>query len=1101
MAYSYKPNKYVKYDENLTFEANYKNDAVITKEKLDRLEQQVKENSAEIGIGEVKFVDTVEEASVSVEFNKTEGTKRFNFAIPASPSSGKGKDGKSAYEVWLEQEGNEGKSVEEFLESIKGEKGDQGEAGPAGEKGEQGEVGPQGEQGPEGPAGKDAESPSLTLYKVYHFYNDMIQDQDNVPEGLFTAIASNDGDNGKIFLKGPDGYKHSLISLPSVDFVELKGEKGDQGPEGPAGEQGIEGEKGDQGPEGKSAYEQWREYAGRPGATFDDFVEFMKGKAGDVGPQGPKGDKGDQGEVGPQGPEGKQGIQGPQGEVGPQGKSAYDLWLDAGNTGTEKDYFASLKGEKGDEGPRGKQGNRGAAGKSAYEIWRDYSGDDEKSTLDDFYEFMRGEQGPQGEKGEGFHISATYASVEEMNAAYDTDGLEIGALVAIVSDIEDPDNAKLYTKGAEKYEYIMDLSGATGIQGPQGEKGDKGEKGDSAYQVWLKVEGNEGKTQDDFFEAIKGEKGDQGEQGPQGIQGEVGPKGDKGEKGDSTYQVWLDQGNEGTEAEFLASLKGDQGEVGPQGPTGLTGNDGKSAYDLWLEAGNTGTEGDFLASLKGEKGDSLAKRVFLNRILIDVVPNNTIVNYFQDEVRVMVPSDTTWVANKEDNFSMQAKIFAPEGAKYCKAALSTEIDESVDFDELTEVDENGTFYETIWIPIALKDNDGNLKYIGADSDVNEGYAGTYLRCDWYNENKVRVGIDCVRINCANEESQSLERPYYTTRYYVKSEIDTKVTDAIQEAVDQAYTKRRTEPYTINDVVFACGTAITINADADDPNKNDISWYSNDGKIKHLKVAAGRDIYGGSEESNSDYRIMYPSASITMNSGTVNCIFGGGNGACDIGHSNVTVNGGKVVYICGAGCTGLKKDNKVGFAHVIVNGCIGKPDVYGGSGEGYASTGESLVEINGGTCGYVTAGGSNGFTGIGKVIVNGGTIDLLQGVNRGEMSDINYEINGGTITAMHVWGEGGNKDASDDPKVQNARVKLLGGTITTLKAGVNTIAGKVVTGEYAEGVITNQDEALAEMPELKKVYNQEQIITLINNTLIEAKSYTDASSVVDPSIDF
>ena len=191
MAYSYKPNKYVKYDENLTFEANYKNDAVITKEKLDRLEQQVKENSAEIGIGEVKFVDTVEEASVSVEFNKVEGTKRFNFVIPASPSSGKGKDGKSAYEVWLEQEGNEGKSVEEFLESIKGEKGDKGEAGPAGEKGDKGDVGPQGEKGPEGPAGKNAESPSLTLYKVYHSYNDMIQDQDNVPEGQFTGIASN----------------------------------------------------------------------------------------------------------------------------------------------------------------------------------------------------------------------------------------------------------------------------------------------------------------------------------------------------------------------------------------------------------------------------------------------------------------------------------------------------------------------------------------------------------------------------------------------------------------------------------------------------------------------------------------------------------------------------------------------------------------------------------------------------------------------------------------------------------------------------------------------------------------------------------------------
>lgn len=36
---------------------------------------------------------------------------------------------------------------------------------------------------------------------------------------------------------------------------------------------------------------------------------------------------------------------------------------------------------------------------------------------------------------------------------------------------------------------------------------------------------------------------------------------------------------------------------------GATGVDGKSAYDIWLEQGNTGSEADFIASLKGDKGD------------------------------------------------------------------------------------------------------------------------------------------------------------------------------------------------------------------------------------------------------------------------------------------------------------------------------------------------------------------------------------------------------------------------------------------------------------------------------------------------------------------
>ena len=35
---------------------------------------------------------------------------------------------------------------------------------------------------------------------------------------------------------------------------------------------------------------------------------------------------------------------------------------------------------------------------------------------------------------------------------------------------------------------------------------------------------------------------------------------------------------------------------------GADGADGQSAYDLWLAQGNTGSEADFLASLKGADG-------------------------------------------------------------------------------------------------------------------------------------------------------------------------------------------------------------------------------------------------------------------------------------------------------------------------------------------------------------------------------------------------------------------------------------------------------------------------------------------------------------------
>ena len=69
--------------------------------------------------------------------------------------------------------------------------------------------------------------------------------------------------------------------------------------------------------------------------------------------KGPKGDKGD---IGPQGPTGKDGAPGPKGDQGADGepgkngidgKSAYQIWLELGNSGTEQDFINSLKGTGG----------------------------------------------------------------------------------------------------------------------------------------------------------------------------------------------------------------------------------------------------------------------------------------------------------------------------------------------------------------------------------------------------------------------------------------------------------------------------------------------------------------------------------------------------------------------------------------------------------------------------------------------------------------------------------------------------------------------------------------------------------------------------------
>ena len=105
-----------------------------------------------------------------------------------------------------------------------------------------------------------------------------------------------------------------------------------------------------------------------------------------------------------------------------------------------------------------------------------------------------------------------------------------------------------------------------------------------------------------------------------GINGEAGQNGTDGQDGvdgKSAYEIWLDKGNEGTEQDFLDSLKGADGRNGTDGQNGQDGRngvdgkdgkdgsnglDGKSAYQIWLDEGNVGTEQDFLESLKGADG-------------------------------------------------------------------------------------------------------------------------------------------------------------------------------------------------------------------------------------------------------------------------------------------------------------------------------------------------------------------------------------------------------------------------------------------------------------------------------------------------------------------
>ena len=162
-------------------------------------------------------------------------------------------------------------------------------------------------------------------------------------------------------------YFYSGTAWTKIDGVPgPQGDKGDIGEPGPIGPKGDKGDTGDQGPQG---------IQGPQGPQGNLGVE------GPIGPQGPQGNPGIEGPVGPQGEQGNPGIEGPAGPQGPQGiqgpagvagtngsdgsdgsdgSSAYEIWVAAGNTGTESEFLASLAGPQGPQGVTGSVGPTGS---------------------------------------------------------------------------------------------------------------------------------------------------------------------------------------------------------------------------------------------------------------------------------------------------------------------------------------------------------------------------------------------------------------------------------------------------------------------------------------------------------------------------------------------------------------------------------------------------------------------------------------------------------------------------------------------------------------------------------------------------------------------
>lgn len=143
---------------------------------------------------------------------------------------------------------------------------------------------------------------------------------------------------------------------------------------------------------------------------------------------------------------------------------------------------------------------------------------------------------------------------------------------------------------------VTDATGTTTAELHNGEKGDKGDTGSrgaagkSAYEIALQ-NGFTG-TEADWLASLKGQKGDTGAKGERGEKGEPGEKGERGEKGEA--------GETGEKGE-----KGDTGTPGKDGVNGTDGKDGADGFSPMVTVTETSTGATITATDKN--GTTTAK--------------------------------------------------------------------------------------------------------------------------------------------------------------------------------------------------------------------------------------------------------------------------------------------------------------------------------------------------------------------------------------------------------------------------------------------------------------------------------------------------------------
>lgn len=189
-----------------------------------------------------------------------------------------------------------------------------------------------------------------------------------------------------------------------------------------------------------------------------------------------------------------------------------------------------------------------------------------------------------------------------------------------------------------------------------------------------------------------------------------------------------------------------------------------------------------LVAYNGQPLDTAMQALFQARryAVTNGLFDDTLVNYYDREIRVMFTENTAWVkqdvgANGDANkYYMGFRAYAPSGATGFKEDLAKSISDdtlySFEGNEFAGTDEFGRKYSVVWLPVAKYDEDSaSWSYYGANSSSDK-YVGWYYSVEWYDADGKVIGADTIRINLSNEDCHTYAQPYYMHEYAKATDV-------------------------------------------------------------------------------------------------------------------------------------------------------------------------------------------------------------------------------------------------------------------------------------------------------------------------------------------